>query len=464
MAKKLKVVIIGAGSANFGQGAIADFLTAERLKEFDIKMVLVDIDKEALDRMYKFSKMLEEYHKSKITIEATEDRKEALPSANYVITSVSRRRWDLWQKDFFIPAAYGFRQVFGENGGPGGCFHTLRSLHLMVPIAKDMEKYCPDALLLNYTNPESRVCLGISRLTKIRNVGLCHGPMMTLDILKQILGIPKEDIEITVAGINHFHWVLKILHRKTGKDLYPLLDEKLKTYKWDPGDQLSQILYDIFGIFPFPAPGHPDEYMNFAKDVVGPSFIDWGIGSVSRKLNSKADDLDYSIGGISKRPSFELWSNNEVERIKRALKGEIPLSEKDLMIKKDLTEPSSELTIPIISGIEFNLNNREIGANVMNTGNAISNLRDDMIVEVPIIVNAEGIRPEKVGPLPSAIAGLCSTQSYIQDLLVEAYDKKSKKVLLQAILIDPFVDNIQRAKKMMETMLKLEEEYLPELK
>jgi len=306
--------------------------------------------------------------------------------------------------------------------------------------------------------------LGVSRLTRIRNVGLCHGPMETLDILSQILEISQEDIEMTAAGINHFHWVLKIIHKKTGKDLYPLLDEKLKTYKWDPADPLTPVLYDIFGLFPFPAPSHPDEYMNFAKDIAGPSFIYWGIGSVSRKLSSKADELDYVIEGISKRPSYELWSNNQVERIKKAIKGELPLSDKDLLIKKDLTEPSRELAIPIISGIEFNLSNREIGANVLNTGNAISNLRDDMIVEIPIIVNSEGIHPEKVGPLPSAIAGMCSIQSYIQDLLVEAYDKKSKKALLQAILIDPFVDDIQRAKKMMETMLKLEEEYLPELR
>src|SRR3989304_7957473 len=127
MSKKLKVIVIGAGSADCGQGAVADWLTAERMKEFDVEMVLVDIDQEALDRMYKFSKVLKDYYKSDMKIEATMNRSEALPGATYVITAVSRRRWDLWQKDFFIPAAYGFRQVFGENGGPGGCFHTLRS-------------------------------------------------------------------------------------------------------------------------------------------------------------------------------------------------------------------------------------------------------------------------------------------------------------------------------------------------
>lgn len=464
MLKKLKVVVIGAGSADFGRGAIADWLTLEQLKEFEIKMVLVDIDKEKLDRMFKFSKILKDYYKSDMKIEATFDRTEALPGANYVITAVSQKRFDLWQKDFFIPAAYGFRQVFGENGGPGGCFHTLRSLNLMIPIAKDMEKYCPDALLLNYSNPESRVCLAVTRLTKIRNVGLCHGPLETHGFLGQILEMQKEEIEMTIGGINHFHWVLRIKHKKTGEDLYPILDKKIKTFNWDPADPLTKLLYDIFGIFPFPAPSHLEEYMSFARDVAGPSFIYWGIGSISRKLNAKPEDLDYIIEGISNRPSYELWSNNQCERIKKALAGEIPLSDKDLLLKKDLIEPSNEIAKEIICGIELDLNNREVGANVLNKGYAISNLPEDCIVEIPIWVDAEGIHPEKVGPLPEAIAGLCSIQTHIQNLLVEAYEKKSKKLLFQAILIDPYIDNIRRARKMMETMLKLEEEYLPELK
>ncbi|MBA7509650.1 Alpha-glucosidase [subsurface metagenome] len=459
---KIKVVLIGAGSATFGQGTIVDLISSKKLRERELKIVLVDINGDALDRMLRLSSILKNHYKSEATIEATLDREEALTGANYVITSVAKRRWELWEKDYYIPAAYGFKHVFGENGGPGGAFHTLRSLNIMMPICKDMEKLCPDALLINFTNPESRVCLGISKLTKIRSVGLCHGPIDTLNKISEILEMPKDEIDLTVGGLNHFHWVLKVTSKKTGENLYPKIDEKIDSYDWDV-DALTPILYKVFGLLPFPAPSHVGEYINFAHEINPAVFVDWGLGEVSRKFSSKATDLDYVIEGRSKRPSYDLWSSNQVERIDKILTGELPITSKDLMLHKDVTEKTRELAIPIICDIEFNLNRRELAGNVMNKGFAISNLPEDAIVEIPIIVNSDGIKPVKVGPLPTAIAGMCSIQIYIQELLIEAYEKKSKKALFQAISIDPIIDNLDRAKKMMEKMLKIEADYLPEI-
>lgn len=460
--KKLKIVVIGAGSADFGQGVLADFMTSKELKEFEVRLVLVDIDNVALDRMYRLANLIKDFHKSHVKIEAIPDRLKALPGADYVITSVAVRRWDLWQKDFFIPAAYGFKHVFGENGGPGAAFHTMRSLKIMIPICRDMERLCPDAYLFNYTNPESRVCLGVSKLTKIRNVGLCHGPMETLAKLGQLLDKPVEEIDMTIGGINHFHWVLKVTDKKTGKDLYPELDKKIYDFDWD-ADTLTPVLYKIFGLFPFPAPSHPGEYMNFAFDIAGPRFIHWGIGPISYSPSTKVTDLDFFIEGMSNTPSYTLWSQNQVERIDRVLSGDLPITDKDILLNKDITEPSREISISLICDMEFNRDRVEIGGNVMNKGFAISNLPEDVIIEVPIKANAEGIKPVKVGKLPDAIAGMCSTQAYIQNLLVEAFKKKSKKIFFQALLIDPIIDNVDRAEKMMETMLKAEAEYLPEL-
>lgn len=463
MKKKLKIVIIGAGSADFGQGVLADFMTSEELKEFEVKLVLVDIDKVALDRMFRLAKLIKDFHKSRVTIEASTNRLEALPGADYVITSVAVRRWDLWQKDYFIPAAYGFRHVFGENGGPGAAFHTMRSLNIMIPICRDIEKLCPDAYLFNYSNPESRVCLGISKLTKIKNVGLCHGPMETLAKIGQILEKPVEGIDLTIAGINHFHWALKIIDKKSGKDLYPELDRRIYNFNWD-ADNMTLALYKVFGLFPFPAPSHPGEYMNFAFDIAGPSFIYWGIGPVSLNQSAKVTDLDFFIEEMSNTPSYTLWSQNQVARIDKILAGELPITDKDMLLKKDVTEPSREISISLICDMEFNRDRKELGGNIMNEGFAITNLPEDMIVEVPIKANAGGIKPVKVGKLPDAIAGMCSIQGYIQNLLIEAFEKKSKKIFFQALVIDPIVDNVDRAEKMMETMLKAEAEYLPELK
>jgi len=461
--KKLKIVVIGAGSASFGQGSIVDLVSSEELNEFDLEIILVDIDEKALNRMLKLSYMIRDYYESKARIKATTDRIEALPGANYVIVSVAIKRWDLWEKDYYIPASFGFRQIYGENGGPGGAFHALRSLNIMIPIAKDMEKYCPDALLLNFTNPESRVCLGISKLTNIRAVGLCHGPLETLNVISEILEKPVEEIKLTVGGLNHFHWALEIKDKKTGEDLYPEIDKKIDNFNWQ-ADNLTPALYKLFGLITYPAPSHPGEYLNFAHSLSGPHFIYWGIGRVSHSLSAKGTDLDYIIEWKYNRPSYELWSMDQAERVDKAIEGKIPLTDREPMLNSSFIDPTREIAIPIICDIEFNRNRREIAANVLNDGFAISNLPEDAVVEIPIQVNASGINPVKVGPLPESIKGLCEIQISIQKLLVEAYDKKSKNILLQALMIDPIVDDLKRAKEMMETMIKVEQEYLPDLK
>ena len=461
--KSMKIVVIGAGSAGFGPSTIADIVTPQEMKDFDLTITLVDIDKEGLDRVMKLGGMIKDYHKSKAKLEATTERKDALKGANYVITSVAQKRFLMWEKDFYIPQAYGFPQVFGENGGPGAAFHTLRSLNLMVPIAKDMENLCPDALLLNYTNPESRVCLGVSRLTKIRNVGLCHGPLETLAKLGEVLGKPKEDIDLTVGGINHFHLALEIKDKKTGKDLRPELDKKMGTFDWGY-DRFTPAYYKIFGYLVYPDPSHPGEYVHFAHELAGPQLIGWGIGNVSVKLSATSADLEYHTGGAPGRPSYSLWSLDLGKRIDDIVNGKVPITAKDSLTKQAIVDPTWEIAVPIILDIELDRNRREISANVMNTGRAIHNLPEDSIVELPIRVNAQGVFPEKIGPLPEAHAALCRLQMSIQDLLVEAYKEKSKRLLLQALMIDPIVDNASKAQAMMEKMLQVEADYLPELR
>ena len=155
---------------------------------------------------------------------------------------------------------------------------------------------------------------------------------------------------------------------------------------------------------------------------------------------------------------------DQPERIEKAIRGEIPLTDREPLMNLSLIDPSRELAIPIICDIEFDRNRVELAANVVNEGFAVSNLPDDAIVETPVMVNANGITPVKVGALPEPIKGLCEIQISIQKILVEAYEKKSKKALLQALIIDPIVDDLERAKKMMEAMIKAEKEYLPELK
>jgi len=450
--KKTRVVLIGAGSRSFGRGALADLLTSEELRDTDLTIGLVDTDESALDRMLRFAQMLKEHRHSNAGIVATTDRCEVLKDADYVITAVARRRGELWERDFYTPLSFGFKHVTGETAGPGAAFHTLRSLNLMIPIARDMEKMCRDALLINFSNPESRVCLGVHMLTNIRVVGLCHGAFATLHKVSQILCRKRDEIDMTIAGINHFHWVLGIRDRETGGDLYPEFHRRMSESDIEV-EPLAKTMYETFGLLPFPVDNHIGEYVQFAYDVTGPLYR-WSSGDFSFKPT--AEEREKSL--VYLRNTYGdiiLEEHPPVERVQRVVEGKEPMTEQ-------LAHPSGELAVPIICDIEFDRKRRELSVNVPNDGSAISNLPEDSIVEVPAVVDAKGVHPVKVGPLPEPIAAMCRKQISIQKLLVEAYAKRSKKLLLQAIAIDPTVDSIPRAKKFIDLMLRIESDFLPE--
>jgi alpha-galactosidase len=286
--------------------------------------------------------------------------------------------------------------------------------------------------------------------------------METLGKVSQILDKPAEEIDLSVGGINHFHLALEIKDKQTGRDLYPLLDKRIKDYDWG-FDKLTPEYYRIFGYLLYPDPSHPGGCLHFVQDLVGPQFLSWGIGSVSMKLSAKSSDMDYYTGGAPGRPSYSLWSEDLAKRIDQVLSGKVPLTTKDELTKQSFADPTWELAVPIILDIELDRDRREISANVMNTDSAIENLPEDAIVEVPVRANAGGVSPIKVGPLPEAHAALCRLQIGIQNLLVEAYREKSKRLLLQALLVEPAINNLARAEAMMEKMLQVEAEYLPEL-
>jgi len=431
--KKLKIVVVGVGSSIFGRGTLADIISSPELQELDTTVFLVDIDKPALKRMFKLSNLFKNYFNSNIKIKATDSRIEAFKDANYIIASVAKKRYELWEQDFRIPLAYGFKHCLGENGGPGALLHTLRSLELMIPICKDIEKICPNALLLNFTNPESRVIMGVNYLTKVHSVGLCHGTFSSRDKISEILSKPLSELEIVSGGINHFFWVLKILDKKTGKDLYPEFKEKVfKNPKLVP--PLVYKMIEIFGYFTYPSDDHIGEYLSFAYNFTG---LKWYYGREYSKVHQKEE----------KREDF----------FTPYLKGEKKIDEV-------IAWTTGELAIPIIIDIEFDRKIVREAVNVLNKEKYVENLPEDAIVEVPALVDKNGIHPQRIGKLPQALADFSRTQISIQKLIIEAYKTKSKNLLLQALLLDPVVDNVENAEKMLDEMLRLQSEFLPEFK
>ena len=430
--KKLKIVLIGAGSRSFGRKTIADIISNVLLNELKIDLWLVDINKKSLDLMHKFAVLTKKYYKRKnISISATIDRVKALENADYVITAVATNRVQFWQADFFIPHSFGFQHVFGENGGIGGAFHALNNLGIMIPIAKDMEKLCPEALLMNFTNPESRIVMGVTKLTKINAVGLCHGFYDSHMLVHKILNKKSGEVDIDIGGINHFHWTLRIRDVKTGKDLLDEFHNKLRA-RMDELPPLIRYMFKTFGYVPFPVDDHIGEFVSFGYSMIGPLFIDHQYKHMISNKNPVKDPFLDSI------------------RKKR-------------IVSKDLVKPSREIAVSIICDIEFDRGNKVPSVNILNSDSFIENIDRDAIVEIPATVDKNGIRGVKVPRLPEGIAAMCRQQVSIQKLLVEAFAEKSRKKLLQVFTIDPTVTDVKNLEQMLEMMYKIEGDFLPVL-
>lgn len=430
--KQIKIVVIGAGSISFGRGVLADVLGDQYMQELNVTLTLVDIDAAALDRMAKVAELIRQHYGSTVTIEQTTSRRKALKGADYVVISVAINRWTLWEQDYRLPHAHGFKQALGENGGPGSLFHTLRSLELLLPICKDVQRICPDALVLNFTNPESRVLMGMNYLTKLEAIGLCHGQLESRRWLaERILQRPLEEIETAAGGLNHFFWVTKIVEKKTGKDLYPLVRQRIAD---DPSlaPPLVRKMVELFGCFTYPSDDHIGEYLSFGAEFTG---LKWPYGMEHRKVPCAG---------------FEP-SQNWLE----------PYIAGEKAPDKDLVQPSGEILADVITGLELNRRIWLPAINVLNQGLYVQNLPEDAIVEVPAVADRRGIAPQHIGPIPEPLAAYCRTQISIQQLIIEAYRIRSKKLLLQALLLDPVVNSVVNAQKLLDEMLELQADYLP---
>lgn len=427
----MKIVIIGAGSVEFGRGQVVDLLRSEELRGRGIHITLVDIDEEALQTMLKIAELVKAHTGSDMTLDATTDRTAALPGADYVVTAVARKRYPLWEQDFRVPLAYGFRHCLGENGGPGAVFHTMRSLELVMPICRDIERLCPNALLLNFTNPEARVLHAILHLTKVKASGICHGVFGAIDWITKRLNRSSDDLHIVSAGMNHFYCVLEVRDKATGKEYLPELVKMAATDTSPDTPPLFRKMAEVFDVFTFPSDDHIGEYLPYGSEYSG---VKWHYGQESLKLGESP-----------------FWWVVDVE----------PYASGAKPVDDVLLRPSGEITVPIIADIELDRGSYRHAVNVLNSGPYIPNLPVGAAVEVPATVDAGGIHPLTVPPIPETFATIMRTQFTIHELLTEAYRTGSKKLLLQAVALDPLVNSLEAAGRMLGDMLKLQAEYLP---
>ena len=430
-----KIVLIGAGSAQFGFGTLGDVFQSQVLSGSTV--VLHDISEAALDKVHQTAQEFVEEKKLPFQLSATTSPKEALQGADFCIISIEvGDRFALWEQDFAVPRELGIRQVYGENGGPGGLFHSLRIIPPILQICEDIRSICPNAHVFNYSNPMSRICLAVQRkFPDLKFVGLCHEVFSLRRHLPLMLNTQLEDLHIRAGGLNHFSVLLEI--RIQGKDAYPDVRRKALDYFRDiPGDAtllgqlvgseevatrpwaerwLFEVMLEKFGVLPITLDSHFGEYLQWAYEVVDHQGIADFFVQYQRYCREKAPGLELCF--------------------------------------------SEERAVPIMEGILQDSGHQELAVNIINDG-LIDNLPDNLAVEVPAVVSKDGVRGIRLGELPKGIAGLLQNQVAVHELTTEAVLKKSKSAALQALLVDPAVDSLKAAEQTLEKMLTLQKPYL----
>ncbi|CAH0222370.1 MULTISPECIES: hypothetical protein [unclassified Microbacterium] len=448
----MKVTLIGAGSREFAGKIVRDLLLSEPIAQKDLQIVLMDIAAEPLAEMEAYTRHLIERLQHSADVSSTTDLDASVTDADFVVTAIEVDRYHYWSQDFTVPRKHGFKQVYGENGGPGGMFHALRQFGPLLEIARAIEKHAPNALFLNFSNPEHKVCEAISRLTSVKVVGLCHGYFYGVRQISAFLDMPRERLELPAAGINHFTWFQAVRDRETGEDLYPRLREVEREANWVSDWHeigLSRILFRRFGLWPSPSANHIGEYISWADDYV-PAQLQY--------FHDPADGSPWRPGA----PTPEWYYEIRFADTDRPFHAPRPDTSLEHSLEETPIESSEELAIPIIEWVACGVERDLPAVNIPNRG-AIPGLPDEMVVEVPARVENGELVPIQMEPLPEGILAMIQLHGSIHKLLVEAYAEQSKQKLLQAILLDPVVDSHNRAVAMLDEFLELQADALPPL-
>ena len=435
-----KVVLIGAGSTQFGLGTVGDIFKSKILEGATI--TLHDINPEALKNTKKIADKYKNELNVNVTIEATTNLQDALKNANFCIISIEvGDRFKLWEEDWKIPIEHGSRQIFGENGGPGGLFHTLRIAPEIVKICDEIARICPDAFVFNYSNPMQRICHAVTtKHPDMKFTGLCHEIASMERQLPTLMETDYSNIEIKAGGLNHFSILVNVKYKDSQKDGYPIIREKFNKYYSklvnehegfvsDPGAERGLFfeLYKMYGYLPITTDSHLGEYIQWAHYVVDQEGINDFYNNYKKKCLSFYDNVSYSS-------YFDKKNKDMNERI-----------------------------VPIIEAIIEDSNIEEEAVNVPNK-NFIDQVPDNIVVEVPGTLNKNGVTGIRLDNYPSTFGSLLNNQAGTIELTTDAVLKKSKQSAYHALLADPVVDNSEKAEKLLDVMIDRQNEYLGYLK
>jgi len=403
----IKVVIIGAGSG-FGGKLSVDILSREPLR--DSVIALCDIDAGRLAEVAGYVQRTIDRHSLPAKVICDTDRMKLLPSADFVVTSVAvggRAYWGRpYADDIQIPAKYGVDQWIGDTTGPGGVFRFLRTAPVQLQFCRDIEDFCPHALLLNYTNPMAMLTWLHCAASSVRNVGLCHSVQGTIRRLSEFAGLAQEEISYLVAGVNHQSWVLEFRHK--GKDAYHLIRKAMSDPECYARENIRFEIMRHFGYFPTESSGHNSEYL--------PYF---------RRTQKERDKFHLRSRVVGEVPKEREWEKDA------GVDGGQPLG---ALVRSH--EFASGIMEGVVTNRPFHFN-----GNVMNAG-LIANLPEGCCVEVPCYADAGGIHASHVGALPAQCAGINRMSIAVQELAVKAFLNRDKEAAFHAVAMDPLTMSV----------------------
>jgi alpha-galactosidase len=435
-----KIAFIGAGSFEFTRALAGDILTFPLLEGSEL--ALMDIDAERLEFSRRAVEHLLAAAGKRATITATRNRREALSGADAVICAILSGGVEVWRSDIEIPKRYGVDINVGDTRGPAGIFRALRTIPVLLDIAGDMERCCPHAYLLNYTNPMSMLCRALQKQTSVRVCGLCHSVQGTAAMLARWIGVPEGELDYTCAGINHQAWYLELSHNHD--DAYPRLSRALEQKEIFNEEIVRNEMFVHLGYYVTESSGHNSEY-------------NWW-------FRKRPDLIErYCRGGTGWNPgehgfilkSYLAREQSWKAEIQRWLEADNP----------PVIARGPEYAAPIINALSGGEPYRFNG-NVANRG-LISNLPPESCVEVPAFADRRGIYPLPVGALPPQCAALNGINLASEELAVEGCLAGDPVAVFRAAALDPLtaaVLSLAEIRKMTSEMLEQNRELLPTFK
>jgi alpha-galactosidase len=440
---KVKIVVIGGGSYMWMPTFLRDIAVTKDLS--GSRIFLDDINPEALKLTTALGQKIAKEAGTDINIQAARDKEEALDGADFVILTISTGGLETMRNDIEIPKKYGIYQPVGDTCGPGGISRALRNIPVVVEIAKKMEMMCPDAYLMNYSNPLSTMTRAVRSETKIKSVGFCHELFGTMDLLKKIFNVDDESrFDLEAFGINHLAWITGL--KLDGKDAFPLLHEFIdKNKRFSSDVKLSDPTHDVFfgdnsvkfklfktfGAFPYVGDRHVSEFFSYFLTEKS----HWG-----EEYGVKLTPIDYRYR----------WAENDKKRIENMLAG------RELI---NMTK-SREAASSFISAMANNRPEKHI-VNIPNEL-IIQGLPFGAILEVFGFVSGRGVEGVPISNAPAAVMEILNYHIMIHELTILAAITGDRKIALQAFMLDPLAREFDDVEKMMDELLEANKEYLPQ--